>query len=49
MLGRIELNDDPAGFQADAGWQICELLVEDLGGGFHQKAGPLAALLFELS
>lgn len=48
MLGRGELNDDAAGFKADAGRQICELLVEDLSGGFYQKAGALAALFFEL-
>jgi hypothetical protein len=47
MLGRGELDDDPAGFETDARRQICELLVEGLGGGFDQKAGPLTPLLFE--
>ena len=48
VLGRGELNDDPAGFEANAGRQVGELLIEHLGGGFYQKAGALAALLFEL-
>jgi hypothetical protein len=47
VLGRGELDDDAAGFEVDSGRQICELLVEELGGGFYQKTGPLAAFLFE--
>jgi hypothetical protein len=48
LLGMGELDDDAAGFEADARRQIFELLVEELGGRFDQQAGALPALLFQL-
>jgi hypothetical protein len=47
LLGFFELDVDVAGLQMHAGRKVFELLIDDVGGGFHGHLGLLEAFLAE--